>query len=99
MRVQRIVLEHHGDVPLLWRHVVDNSLADSDFAGGDALEAGDHPQGGCLAAAGGPDQDHEFAVMDAQVERMHRLGAVCEDLRDVVKNDLCHSYQRVHSFS
>jgi hypothetical protein len=44
VRVERVVLEHHRDVALLGRHVVDHAVADADLARGDLLEAGDHAQ-------------------------------------------------------
>ena len=64
MRIERIVLEHHRDVPLLGRDVVDDAVADRDRAGGDVLEPGEHAQKRRLAAAGGADQDDELAVLD-----------------------------------
>ena len=38
----------------------------------DLLEAGEHPQAGGLAAAGGADQDEELAVGDLEVELVDR---------------------------
>ena len=32
VRIERVVLEHHGDVALLRRQVVDHAVADADFA-------------------------------------------------------------------
>jgi len=32
VRVERLVLEHHGDVALFRRHAVDDALADADFS-------------------------------------------------------------------
>jgi len=37
MRIKRIVLEDHGDVPVLWRYVIDELFADVNAAGGDVL--------------------------------------------------------------
>jgi hypothetical protein len=42
VRVQRVVLEHHRDVAVLRRHVVDDVAADHDVAVADVLEACDH---------------------------------------------------------
>ena len=67
VRVERVVLEHHRDVPVLGRQVVDHAVADVDLAGRDLLQPRHHPQGGGLAAAGGADQDHELLVPDVQV--------------------------------
>ncbi len=52
--VQGVALEDHGDVPVLRLHVVHPLAADDQIALGDILQAGDHPQRGGLAAAGGP---------------------------------------------
>ena len=88
VRVERVVLEHHRDVALLRRHVVDDTVADADRALGYRFEPGDHPQRGGLAAARRADQDDELLVVDVEVERLHRDGAVRIDLPDIVENDL-----------
>ena len=75
VRIERVVLEHHRDVPVLRRHVVDDPLADADLAAGDVLEPRDHPQRGRLAAARRPDEDHEFAVPDLEVQVLDDGGA------------------------
>ncbi len=66
--VQSVALEHHGDVAVFRGNVVDQTAADVHFALGDLLQAGDHTQGGGLAAAGGADEDDEFLILDLQVE-------------------------------
>src|SRR5439155_1366668 len=62
MRVERVILEHHGDVTLGRLDLVDDPSADVDLAAGDGLEPRDHPQQRRLAAAGGTDQHAELAV-------------------------------------
>ena len=52
----------------LRRHVVDDAAVDRELAGGDRLEAGDHAQRRRLAAARGPEQDHELAVRDGEAD-------------------------------
>ena len=91
VRVERVVLEHHRDVAVLRRLVVHHLVADPQLALGDVLEPGDHPQRGGLAAAGGPDEDHELAVLDREAHVPDGLEAVRVPLRDVVQDDLCHS--------
>src|ERR671914_36362 len=59
VRVERVVLEHHRDVAVLRRHVVDEVAADEDLARGRLLEPGDHAQRRRLAAARGSDQHDE----------------------------------------
>ena len=70
MRVERIVLEHHGDVAILGRQVVDHLAADADLAGRDVLETGQHSQQRRLAAAGRADKDDELAVLDFDVHAL-----------------------------
>ena len=59
--IERVGLEHHRDVAILWRDVVDIAPADLDGAGTLALEAGDDVEQRRLAATGRPDQDRELA--------------------------------------
>ncbi len=68
VRVERVVLEHHRDVPVLGRQVRDVAVADADSAAVDVLQAGQHAQRGGLAAAGRADEDEELAVLDLQLE-------------------------------
>ena len=91
VRVERVVLEHHGDVPLFRRHVVDDALADADLAARDVLEAGDHAQKGRLAAARRADQDHELPVDDVDRDAVDDLRRA-EGLADVA--DLNSSHDR-----
>ena len=92
VRVERVVLEHHGEVAVLGRHLVDAPLADREVAVGDVLEAHDHAQQGGLAAAGGAHEDHELAVGDVQVDALHRVEAVVVGLVDVVQGDGGHRW-------
>jgi hypothetical protein len=89
VRIQRVVLEHHRDVALFGRNVVDHALADADLAGADFLEAGDHAQQRGLSAAGGTDQYHELAVGDGNVDAVHDPG-VAEGFADLPKFDRRH---------
>ena len=42
VRVEGIILEHHGDVPVLRGHIVDDDIVDGDLSVRDVLEARDH---------------------------------------------------------
>jgi hypothetical protein len=97
VRVERVVLEHHGDVPVFGRLVGDVALADQDPAGVDVLQPGQHPQRGGLAAAGRPDQDQELAVLDAQVELVHGggLGPRVDPAGLLIGNS-CHVCRSLH---
>ena len=89
--VQRVVLEHHRDVPVLGLDVVDDPVADPQLAAGDRLQTGDHAQGGRLPAAGRSDEHEELAVGDVEAEVVDRLEAVVVDLVDRVERDGRHA--------
>ena len=56
--------------------VGDVLAVDDDRALGRPLEAGDHPQDRRLAAAGGPEQGDELALLERQVDAADdRVGA------------------------
>ena len=73
VRVERVVLKHHRDIAILWRHVVDDVAADHDVAVGDIFQAGDHPQRGRLAAARRSHQHDKLMVGDVEIDAAHRL--------------------------
>src|ERR1700753_255113 len=75
MRIERIILEYHRDVPLLGLDIVDDPVADRDRPRGDVLQPRQHPQQGRFAAAGGADQDHESAVLDRDRDAVQNLKA------------------------
>ena len=89
MRVERIRLEDHGDAALGRRQMVDNVAADADPAGGLVLEPGDDPQKRGLAAARGPEQHDELAVLDVEVDALEDIH-LAEGLADGVDLELCH---------
>ena len=98
VRVERVVLEHHRDVALLRREVVDDPAADRDRPVRDLLEPGDHPQRGRLAAARRADEHEELAVANLEREVVDRLDAVLVDLVDLVEHHVSH-YPLVHELS
>ena len=81
MRIQRVVLEHHGDVALFRLHVVDDAVADRNRPGGDPLQPRQHPQQGGLAAARRTDQHHESAVLDGNRDAVQDLEAAVVALK------------------
>ena len=89
VRVEGVVLEHHGDVAVLGRDLVDHPPADRDLALGDLLEPGHHPQQRGLAAARGADQDDELAVRDVDLDAVQDVRAA-EVLVDLADLDRCH---------
>ena len=89
VRVERVALEHHGDVAILGRHIVDHAVADADFALGNLLQAGDHAQAGGLAAAGRADEDDEFLVLDLDVQVVDGDN-IAETLPNMIEGDGSH---------
>ena len=90
MWVQGVVLEHHREVAVARRLVVDPLVADEHVAGGDVLEADDHPQQRRLPTSGRTDQDHELAVGDVQAYVVDGRITVAVLLDDVAHGDCCH---------
>jgi hypothetical protein len=88
VRVQRVVLKHHGDVALRRFEVVDDAPADVNLAAGDFLQARHHAQQRALAAAARPDDDDELAVADLGVDAVDDLvdlGAGAVGLFDIAQ--------------
>ncbi|EGE58054.1 hypothetical protein RHECNPAF_35000108 [Rhizobium etli CNPAF512] len=71
MRIEGVILEHHGAAALARLHLVDDASVNGDFTAGDFLEAGDHAQERGLAAAGWAEDDDEFAGLDLQVDAVN----------------------------
>ena len=66
----------------------DVLAADKDFAAGRGDEPVDKLEGGRLAAAGGPDENDELALLDVKIEGMeHLVFAVGHG--DIFKFDQC----------
>ena len=63
VRVERVVLEHHGEVAIARCQVVDLPVTDHHVARRDVLQAHDHPQERGLPAARRADEDHELPVL------------------------------------
>ncbi len=89
LRIERVILEHHRDVALARRDVVDDPLADPDAPGTERLEAREHPQRRRLARARRPDEHHELAVLDRERELRHG-GRLAEALRHLLERDARH---------
>ena len=90
VRVERVALEHHRDVAVLRRHVVDDPVADEEAPVADLLEAGHAAQRGRLAAARGADQDEELAVLDLEVQVVDGDDVFAVPLVHVVERDGRH---------
>src|SRR4029077_20218460 len=71
--------------------------ADEGVAGRDLRQAGDHPQGGGLPAAGRPDEDAELAVAHGELDARDHLRCA-EPLHGLVEDDASHRQPIVRSF-
>ena len=91
VRIQRVVLEHHRDIAILRSNVVNQLVADIQFAVGDFFQASNHAQGGGLAAAGRADQNDKFLVLDVEVEVADSRHAAGVHLVDVLQGYTCHN--------
>jgi hypothetical protein len=89
VRIERVVLEHHRDVAIHRRQIVDDFIANQNVSRGDGFEPGYHTQRGGLAAAGRADKDHELLVADLQVHVLHGVHLAVFLVR-VADNDLGH---------
>jgi hypothetical protein len=93
VRVQGVGLEHHRDVAVFGRDVVDDAVADQDLAFADRLQPGEHPKRGRLATPRRSNKDHELLVLDLDVEVFDD-----REVRRVALDDVVISY-RSHLFS
>src|SRR5262249_38949487 len=55
VRVEGIILEHHGDITVFWGYIVHQALTDIDLSCRDVLQPCDHAQRRCLATSRGTD--------------------------------------------
>ena len=90
VRIERVALEHHGNVAITRRQIIDHAIPDEQFPICDLLETGDHPQGRGLAAAGRAHQHEELAVLNIDAEVLHGVEAVVVDLVDVLEDQFSH---------
>ena len=73
MRIERVVLKHHRDVPVLGPDVVDHRAIDLHRAFGHNLQACDHAQERALAAPRRPHQHGEGAVRYLDIHTAHGM--------------------------
>ena len=89
MRIERILLEHEGDVAGSRRQARGVAAGDVDRALLRLFQAGDQPQRRRLAGAGRPEQHHELAIGDTQVEVADRCD-IAERFRDATQPHISH---------
>jgi len=71
MWIERVGLEHHGDIAFGRSQIVDYPTAEADGPAGGEFEAGQHAQGRRLAAARGAQQADKLTRPDGEVEVVH----------------------------
>src|SRR5690554_3436080 len=94
MRVQGIVLKHHGDIPLRRFQRVHHFAAYADLAFGDALQTSHHAHQGGFAAARRADDDDEFAVLHFCIKAVDNSDVTRISLLDRFETQGCHSFSR-----
>ncbi len=90
VRIERIVLKHHGDVALARRQRVHDLIADAHLARGHAFETRHHAQRRGLAAAGRADKHDQFAIGNIQIDAFDDLGTAIA-LSEPAQADRCHA--------
>ena len=89
VRIERVILEHHRDVALGGRQMVDHAVADGDRAAGDGFEPCNHPQQRGFSATRRAHQNHELPVGDIDADIMQNLYG-SERLGHIADSDLSH---------
>ena len=68
VRIERVALEYHRDVPVHGRHVVDPKAVNQDVAARCLLKTGDHAQQRGLATAGWSDEGDELVLRNIKIK-------------------------------
>mgnify|MGYP007130631500 CR=1 FL=1 len=84
MAVECVVLEHHGHIAVLSGRVGNVLAVQQQLAAGYIFQTCHHSQRGGLAAAGGADQNDQFAVFYIEVEVIYGLDIIVIDLIQVL---------------
>jgi hypothetical protein len=90
VRVENIVLEHHGDVPISGRDPGNVSLSQADRSARRQLQPGNQPQGGRLATPARTDQHQQLAFAHTQAQVVHCHDPAWIDLRHIVNGNARH---------
>ena len=90
VRIERVVLEHHGDVALGRLDVVDHAIADPNLARADGLDPSDHAQQRRFPAAGGPHEHAKGAVGHVETDALDGFDAAGIELANVFEIHACH---------
>ncbi len=90
MRIERVALEDHRDVPISRRHAVHDAVADPERAFRDVLEPRDHAERRRLPTPGRADENHELAVGDREIHAGDGPGSVGIDLAHTLEGHSSH---------
>ena len=60
MRIERVILEYHGNIPVLRLHIIHPLVINVQIASGNFLESCNHTEGCGLSAAGGAYEDDKI---------------------------------------
>src|SRR5690606_27612442 len=91
VRVERVRLKDHGDVPVLGRHIVDHTIPNQNLPLRDLLQAGEKSEQRRLTTSGGPDEDDKLLVLDFDVHVGDNLD-IAETLVNMLVCYTSHSY-------
>ena len=97
VRIERVALEDHRDVSILWGEVIHDAAADGDGAFRDFLETGDHPQRRRFAATRWTNEHHQLMVFDVEIEVLDDRN-VSITLAHRAERDVRHAGVRLHRF-
>ena len=90
MRIKRVPLEDQCDIAIARRHIIDDPIPNADLARCGLFEAGYQPKRGGLARAGRPDEDHQFAIGNLQVQVGQGPDAVGINFADIFQRNAGH---------
>ena len=90
VRIERVALEHHRQIALLWRHARHVLAIDQDAPTCRSVEARDQPKDGALAAARRSNEHQQFAVCDLQIQVGQRSDTAGKTLADSLERDRRH---------
>ena len=89
VRVERVILKDHREIPVFGGRLVDALVIDPNLAVRHVFQARDHAQDRALAAAGGTDEHGEFSVGDVEIDAVHDLH-VTVTLAHSLERKRCH---------
>src|ERR1700727_2225195 len=90
LRIERIVLENHRDIPIARTQSRHRPVSEVDLADGDVLDGWGHLQRGALAATGRAQEGEHLAARAGQIQMLHGID-LSVALRNRLERDRGHS--------